>query len=164
MVSKYCLWSPIKCSLSSSESRRLKHLPPILPVPTTGKPPVPRCPVLPSGFAFPFVPFAPSWCILGFPSAPEPVHSRARLAKNQNKILRVLHDEKSPQIPAHTHHGIQIFTKYFSKIFANCTLNNAICASTIQGKWKGNVARRQWYRPPLLASRHLPRSTAARAG
>ena len=45
--------------------------------------------------------------------------------------------KNSPQISATTHHSTQIFTQQFSKIFPNCSLNNATRASTIQRCGKG---------------------------
>jgi len=60
---------------------------------------------------------------------PHPAH--------KDKKTRVFVVKNSPQIPAPSHPRPQIFTKHFSKIFANCSLNNAICASTIQRCGKG---------------------------
>ena len=98
----------------------------------------------------------------GGPGTPVPGSQRQR--QKILRALRVFVVKNSPQISATTYQPTQISKQIFSKNFPNCSLNNAICASTIQGKWKGKDARRQWFRPPLLASRHLPQSTAARAG
>jgi len=60
----------------------------------------------------------------------------------RQKNLRVFVVKNSPQISATTHQRTEISKQIFSKNFANCSLNNATCASTIQGKWRGKEARR----------------------
>jgi len=58
------------------------------------------------------------------PGAPAP--------DSQRKKLRVFMVNNPPQISATTHQRTEISTQNFSKNFANCSLNNATCASTIQ--------------------------------
>jgi len=47
--------------------------------------------------------------------------------------------KNSPQISATTHQRAEISKQIFSKNFANCSLNNATCASTIQRCGKGKT-------------------------
>ena len=84
--------------------------------------------------------FSPTGHTLVFRQHQRPGRSRTRLTKT--KKLRVFVVKNSPQISATTHQRTEISTQHFSKNFANCSLNNATCASTIQGKWRGKEARR----------------------
>ena len=82
---------------------------------------------------------------------------------SQRKKLRVFMVNNPPQISATTHQRTENSKQIFSKNFANCSLNNATCASTIQGSGEGKKPD-GLARPATPASRHLTRSTAARAG
>ncbi len=50
--------------------------------------------------------------------------------------------EKNPSNLSHYAPNHPNFHQSFFQILANCSLNNAPCASTIQGKWRGIEARR----------------------
>jgi len=63
------------------------------------------------------------------PGAPAPGSQRQKYSR--------LRGEKNPQISATTLQRTKISTQHFSKIFPNCSLNNATRASTIQRCGKG---------------------------
>ena len=65
-----------------------------------------------------------------------PRTARQKKDKNPSRPSRI-RGEQSRQISAPTHQHIPIFIKYFSKIFPNCSLNIATCASTIQSCGEG---------------------------
>ena len=90
-----------------------------------------------------------------------PAHGSPKIKTKILRVLRVFavkktsnHSPYAPTPPNFHQIFFQIFAKLLSEQCHLCVNNPKM--------WKGNVARRQWFRPPLLASRHLPQSTAAR--